>query len=212
MSVRQSVADYLRSQGFEMEPNPDDSLHVSLLNSENIGTGDFNDVDLEGSSNVPTPKVFNGHIRLKSSDKSDATEDSTEEDDDIFMYQQFDRHNTADLSIDPFQDHLCLSPEKPCAKVLVFLMHFFNLTLGLFLIVRSFIQMRDNYGKLVTSMILGLLLLSGSVAGICLHTPLNKWFDKRSLTMFNVAFGFISFAIYYVVSYKMILIFLRCIA
>jgi hypothetical protein len=44
MSVRQSVADYLRSQGFEMEPNPDDSLHVSLLNSENIGTGDFNDV------------------------------------------------------------------------------------------------------------------------------------------------------------------------
>jgi hypothetical protein len=186
-----------------MEPNPGGSLHVSLLNNDNNEANDLNDVDLDSSSgsssNVPPPKVFHGHIRLKSSDKSDATEDSTEEDDDIFMYQQFDRHNTADVSMVPFQDHECLSPAKPSAKVLVFLMHFIDLTLGVFLIVRSFIQMHDDYGKLITSMILGLLLLSASVAGICLHTPLNKYFDNRSLTMFNIAFGFISFAIYYVV-------------
>lgn len=201
MAVRHSMADYLRSQGFEMEDDHNNiSLHEALLNVED-GNGDLDEVDL--GSNIPPKKAFHGQIRMKSdtSDSAD-TEDSTEFDDDVYyMYQQFDRHNTADeTTFVPFQDHDFLSPAKPTSKAIIFLIHAFDLAFGSFLIARGLMQMRDEYGNLIVSLILGVLLLSSSLAGITFHTPLSNGVENRTLTILNVSFGFISFGVYYVVS------------
>ena len=208
MAVRHSMADYLRSQGFEMEDDHNTSLHEALLNVED-GNGDLDEVDL--GPNVPPKKAFHGQIRLKS-DKSDSadTEDSTEFDDDVYyMYQHFDRHNTADeTTFVPFQDHEFLSPSKPTSKAIIFLIHTFDFAFGSFLIARGCVQMRDEYGNLIISLILGVLLLSSSFAGLVLHTPLSNGVENRTLTIFNVALGFVSFAVYYVVSQNEVFIFI----
>ena len=179
-----------------MEADSNGTLHAPLIDNED-GATNLDDVDLGSSSNVPPKPAFNGHIRLKS-DKSDTTEDSTEDDEIYMMYPQFDRHN--DIEATPFQDHEWLSPKKPSAKAIVLFLYAFDFVFGSFLIVRGCTQMQDEYGNLIVSLMLGLLLLGGSVSGICLHTLFCGGFENQALTLFNIAFGFISFAIYYVVS------------
>lgn len=190
MTARSNVAEYLRLLEME-EP---DSASEALLNSDSY---DVDEIDL--SDNVPPTKAFHGEIRVKS-DKSDSTEDSTEFDEEIFAYQQFDRRNTIEDDMVPFESHPCLSPTKPTAKLLVFSINAIDFSFGTFLIARACLQMRDEYGNLIVSLILGVLLLSGSIAGILLHAPISDVIENRSLTIFNIAFGFIIFAIYYVVS------------
>lgn len=191
------MVDYLRAQGFEMEADPNGSLRAPLIDNED-GNSSLDDIDLFGS-NVPPKQAFNGQIRLKTSDKSDTTEDSTEYDDEIYIYEQFARRNPIESTV-IFQDNQCLSPTKPTAKAIIFFIHVFDFAFGSFLIARGCTQMRDEYGSLTVSLILGLLLLVGAIAGTFLHTPLSKWFENQPLTLFNIAFGFISCAIYYIVS------------
>jgi hypothetical protein len=209
MAVRHSLSEYLTSIGLEPESDPASSISQPLLSDEepenNVAVVDDDDDDVV---NVPPKKVFRGSIKVKSIKSDNSTDESTEFDEEIFMYQQFPRRITTEEDpLDILHEHQCLSPTKPSARALIYMIYAIDFTFGSFLITRGLLQMRDEYGNLIASLVLGLLLVSGSIAGMCLHTPLRTLFDandggagKRSLVVFNVAFGFIAFGVYYVVS------------
>jgi hypothetical protein len=63
-----------------------------------------------------------------------------------------------------------------------------------------------DYSYLMFTLTSGLLLLSGSLAGICLHTSLGRLCCgsdadmRRAMMIFNTSFAFIAVGIYYMVS------------
>lgn len=188
-------AVYLRAR-HELEPHYDrnSSLSQPLL--------DVNDV-----VNLPPKKAFNGRIQVKPSKSDTSTEDSTEFEEEIFLSQQLQRrHSIEDDPVVILHDYQCLSPTKSTAKALVHFIYTIDFTIGSFLITRGLLEMRNVYSSLICSLVLGILLVSGSVAGIFLHTPLrtlccdDNGIGKRWLTLFNVAFALIAFGVYYVVS------------
>lgn len=208
MSVRHSIATYLRDQRLELE----DALAQSLLDST-TGRIDLDSRSLLGSCGSidklnfdPSPKKkFHGTITIRL--KSDATlaTTGTTGSDEEFLTNQYNVYTAENEIVEepyliPFDDHPYLSPAKPSAEALILSIHLFDFSFGVFLIARGLMSMMDQYGNLIVSLLLGTLLLSGSIAGMCWRILLSKRVKNRSFTIFNIALGFVGFGIYYVVS------------
>lgn len=216
MSVRHSIANYHRDQGLELE----DALTQSLLDSSSrldsrslLGSSDsVNKLNFEPTSR----KTFHGTITIRL--KSDVTEATTRTagSDEEYLTNQYNVYTEENGILEeprliPFDDHPYLSPTKPSAEALVFSIHLFDFSFGVFLVVRAFMSMLDQYGNLTVSLFLGILLMSGSIAGMCWRILLGNGVKNRSLSIFNIALGFIGFGIYYVVSQSSAVLYLDAI-
>jgi hypothetical protein len=145
-------------------------------------------------SSGPNKKVM---IRIKSS-----STDSSFDDDEVVATQEED-------PLSCIQNHRWLSPSKPSARALIYLLYAADLAVGSALIADAFSQKQsnsDDYGYIMSRLTSGLLLLGGSLAGICLHTPVGKLLcggeasRNKSLMIFSTSFAFIAVGIYYMVS------------
>ena len=174
-------------------PHISTSFIQPLLSHTNDQNPQDDDETLSSGSYTPTKKVT---IRIKS--------DSTEslDDDESVAAQQED-------SLACVQSHMCLAPSKPSATALIYLLYLVDFAIGVYLIINSLMQKEqseNDYSYLMLSLTSGLLLLSGSLAGTCLHTPLGRLLCgsdehmNRSLMIFNTSFAFIGVGVYYTVS------------
>lgn len=171
-------------------PQASSSFIQPLLSHTNDQNPQEDEETRSSDGSGPTKKVM---IRIKS-DPSESIGD----DESVSVQQE-----------DPLacvQSHICLAPSKPSATALIYLLYAADFAIGGYLIINSLIQ-RDNnendYSYLMLCLTSGLLLLSGSLAGICLHTPLSKLLCAgddhmdRSLMIFNTSFAFIGVGVYY---------------
>lgn len=163
-----------------------------LLSSNEQG---YDDTNIAGSGQSKK-KAFHVRIQVKSSDNfsNDGGIETPVEDPLVFIY-----------------NNRWLSPTNPGAKVFIYFMHTIDFAFGSVLIITSLQRIHDDYdyGYLLSSLTAGLLLLSGSIAGFCLQSPLGTiFFDsneaRRSLVVFNTAFALIALGVYYIVSNKLI--------
>jgi hypothetical protein len=198
-------AVYLRAR-HEQEPDHDrnPSFGQPLLDANEEATNNVGDVNVV---NLPPMKAFHGKIQVKPSKSDNSSENNTEFEEETFLYQQFQRgHTIEDDTVLILHDNQCLSPTKRTSKALVYFIYTIDLTFGSFLITRGLLELRHVYSSLICSLVLGILLVSGSVAGIFLHSPLrtlccnDNGVGNRSLTLFNVASALTAFGVYYVVS------------
>lgn len=165
-----------------------------LLNRTNEPNSDLDSTVQTDTISKPVNKIT---IRIKS---GDSTIESGTDDERSVIVQE-------DPLASCIHNHQCLSPSKRSAKALICFLYLVDLAIGIYLAVRSLQnQSEDDYGIIMMSLTAGLLLIGGSVAGICLHTPLgallcNGDMDaNRSLMIFNTSFAFIGVGIYYLVS------------
>lgn len=163
-----------------------------LLNRTNEPNSDLDSTVATDTISKPLNKIT---IRIKS---GDSTIESDTDDDQSGTVQ--------DPLASCIHNHQCLSPSKRSAKALIYFLYMADLAIGLYLTVFSLQkQSEDDYGIIMMSLTAGLLLIGGSVAGICLHTPLGALFCNddtdvnRSLMIFNTSFAFIGVGIYYLV-------------
>eukprot|EP00956_Cyclotella_meneghiniana_P031068 scaffold80492_cov75-Cyclotella_meneghiniana.AAC.2 len=199
MSVRHSIATYLRDQGLELE----EALAQSLLDST-TGRIDLDSRSLLGSCGSidklnfdPSPKKkFHGTITIRL--KSDATlaTTGTTGSNEEFLTNQYNVYTAENEIVEepyliPFDGHPYLSPAKPSAEALILSIHLFDFSFGVFLIARGLMSMMDQYGNLIVSLLLGTLLLSGSIAGMCWRILLSKRMSLLLLTSMSTMSSFV---------------------
>lgn len=187
---------YLRARDAGPQAN-NSTLRQHLLNHTNEQNS-HDDAASSDESCAPKKKIM---IRIKSS-----STDSINDDDDGSAVVPED---------DPLlciQNHRWLSPSRPIAKALIYLLYATDLAVGTYLVTSAFLQKQisDDYGYLMSRLTSGLLLSGGSLAGICLHTPAKTLIcggnasTNKSLMIFNTSFAFIAVGIYYMVSTDLI--------